>query len=168
MRRLTSAAVLLVLAGAACDAGHEAGAGPIRGGGHLLAQRVAGRARTIVSGPAQATYCPAESLLVVIALDRNWTGGFAIRVVLPLTAARDFQVQPSLGGLGSATAAFRPLNGGVVEPGVRGTVRLDPSTSVDGRFDIGVPDSSGTPVAIRGRLSRIPLAMLAQGSCART
>lgn len=168
MRRLTSAAALLVLAGAACDASHGAGAGPIPEGGRLLAQRVAKRTTTILSDPAQASYCGADSLLVIIALGRTWTGGLALRVVLPLAAAHEFQVQPSLGGLGTATAAFRPLNAGVLQPGVSGTIHLDPSKDVTGRFDIAAPDSSGTRIAIRGRLSRIPVLVLAKGTCART
>lgn len=168
MRRLHSAAgALLVLAGAACDAGHGGGAGPIPDGGRLHAERVFKGTTTIVSGPAQASYCPADSLLVVIALGRKWTGGLAVRAVLPLVEARDFNVRPSLEGLGSATAAFRPLDAGVVQLGVDGTIHLEPAKGVSGRFDIAVPDVGGTHVFIRGRLSRIPLVVLPKGSCAR-
>lgn len=167
MRRLLSAAALVVLAGAACDARHGAGAGPIPYGGRLLAQRVAKGTTTIVSGPAQASYCPADSLLVVIALGRTWTGGLAARAVLPLVEARDFKVRASLDGVGSAAASFRPLDAGAVQLGVSGTIHLEPAKGLSGRFDIAVPESSGTPIFIRGRLSRIPVIVLPKGSCAQ-
>ena len=168
MRRLLLAAALPVLAGAACGSCSGAGAGTFPKGGRFLAQRVAGRTTTLVSDPARATYCPDDSILVIVALARKWTSGLAVRGVLPLTVAREFQVGSSLGGDGTATAAFRPLEGGAAQLGVGGTIRLEPAATVGGRFDVSLPDSAGARVSIRGRLSRIPLSMLPKGKCART
>jgi hypothetical protein len=166
MRRLLLAAALPVLAGAACDAGHRAGASPFPDGGRLLAERVARRTTTLVDGPAFATYCPADSALVIIALGRTWSAGLALRTVPPLDAPRGFHVQLSLGDVGTATAAFRAPSAGAARLGVGGTVRAAVTVAVNGRFDVDLPDSGGSHVTIRGTLSRIPFSMLAAATCA--
>ncbi len=165
MRRLLLAAVVPMLAGAACDACRAAGSGVRQDGGRFLAQRVARHKTTLVSGPARASYCSQDSLLVVVAVARSWTGGLALRAVLPLTAPREFQVRPALDGAGTATVAFRPLDAGVALLGVGGTVRLEPSAAVSGSFDVSLPDSGSARVSIRGTLSRIPLSVLPKDSC---
>ncbi len=162
MRRLLSAAALLALAGAACNASPRAD-----GGGRFVAQRVAKKTTTLVSGPALATYCEPESTLVVIAVGRAWSGGFAIRARLPLTAPRDFRVQAALAEVGSATAAFRPLKPGSALLGVGGTVHLEPADAVTGTFDVAVPDSGRLTASVRGTLTRIPLSFIRTGACSR-
>jgi hypothetical protein len=164
-RRLLAAAALLVLAGAACDAGPGAGAGSSPGGGRLVAERVAKRTTTLWNGPAQASYCPSDSLMLIMAIGSDWTSGFAVRVVLPLIQERTFQVQRVLGGVGTATAAFRPLGTGPAQLGVGGSLRLEPSRTINGRFDVAAPDSGGVHVSIRGRWSRVPLHTTPAGSC---
>jgi hypothetical protein len=161
MRRLLLTGALAVLAGAACD-----GTGP--GGGRFVAERVAARTTTLVRGPARATFCPDDSVLLIIALGRTWSGGFALRSAFPLIAARDFRVAPSLGGPGSATAAFRSLLAGRAELGVAGSIRLEPSRNVSGRFDVQARDSAGVQVRIQGELAGIPLSVLPKGSCAQS
>ena len=165
MRRLLLAAALPALAGAACSAGGGPGTSPFPAGGRFTAERVAQRSTALISGPAWATYCPSESLLVVVALGRAWNGGVAVRAVQPLDVARDFQVQMSLGDVGTAEAAFRSPAAGAARVGVGGTVRLAVTTTVDGRFDIALPDSAGQHVSIRGTLSRIPIATLPAAMC---
>jgi hypothetical protein len=39
------------------------------------------------------------------------------------------------------------------------------TTTVDGRFDIALPDSAGKHVSIRGTLSRIPITTLPAAMC---
>jgi hypothetical protein len=165
MRRLLLAAALPALAGAACDARHGAGASPFPAGGRFLAERVARRTTTLVNGPAWATYCPADSSLVIIAIGRTWSGGLALRAVPPFDAPRNFRVQASLGDTGTATAAFRSPDAGAARVGVRGTVRVTISTAIDGRFDVALQDSGQVHVSIRGRLSRIPLSRLPTATC---
>jgi hypothetical protein len=166
MRRLLLATALLVLAGAASGACHGVGASPFPEGGRFLAERVAKQATTLINGPAWATYCPADSLLVIVALSRTWNGGLALRAVPPLNVPHDFRVQLALDELGTATVAFRAPKAGAANVGVGGTVRVAVTTAVNGWFDAALPDSGHTHVSIRGRLSRIPLLRLPTATCA--
>jgi hypothetical protein len=165
MRRLLLAAALPVLAGAACHAGRGAGASPFPQGGRFVAERVARRTSRLVDGPAWATYCPSDSMLVVVVLGRAWNGGLALRMVGPLEVPRDFQVQLSVGDVGTAAAAFRAAPAGTARVGVGGTVHLAVTSTVDGRFDIALPDSGREHVTIRGTLSRIPYRVLRAATC---
>jgi len=165
MRRLLLAAALPALAGAACSAGHGPGTSPFPAGGRFTAERVAQRTTTLISGPAWATYCPSDSLLVVVALGRAWNGGLAVRAVPPLNVPRDFRIRMSLGDVGTAEAAFRSPAAGVARVGVGGTVRVAATATVDGAFDVTLPDSAGKGVSIRGTLSRIPIVTLPAAAC---
>ena len=165
MRRLLLAAALPVLAGAACSADHGLGTSPFPTGGRFTAERVAQRTTTIISGPAWATYCPSDSLLVIVALGRAWNGGLAVRTVPPLDVPRDFKVQLALGDVGTAEAAFRSPAAGAARVGVGGTVRMVSTTTVDGGFVVTLPDSAGKRISIRGTLSRIPIATLSAAAC---
>jgi len=165
MRRPLIAAVALGLAGAACsacsgaDRDHNAG-------GRVVVQRVGRGSTRLLSDPGQAGYCPDDSILLVLAIGRSWSSGFAMRVALPLRAARTFAVQPSLGGLGTAAAVFRPLEAGAAWYARSGMMRLDASRSVSGSFDLTAPDTAGVHVSFRGRWSHLPLHVLPKGSCA--
>jgi hypothetical protein len=162
MRRPLVAAAALGLAGASCS---RAPSDP-NAGGRVVVERVADRATQLLSDPGQAGYCPDDSILIVIAIGRRWTSGIAMRVALPLPAARTFAVQPALDGPGSAAAVFRPLDAGPARYAESGTVRLDASRSVSGSFELTGSDSAGVRVSYRGRWSRLPLRMLPKGSCA--
>jgi hypothetical protein len=165
MRRLLLAAALPVLAGTACDAGRGAGGSPFPQGGRFVAERVARRTSTLVDAPAWATYCPSDSMLVVVVLGRAWHGGLAVRMVGPLEVPREFQVQLSAEDVGTATAAFRAAPSGTARVGVGGTVHLAVTSTVNGRFDIALPDSGSEHVAIRGTLSGIPYRVLRAAAC---
>lgn len=165
MRRLLVAAALSALAGAACGACRGAGTSPFPGGGRFLAERVARRTTTLMDDPAWATYCPADSTLVIVTLGRTWSGGLALRAAQPLDAPRDFQVRALLGEVGTAVAAFRGPEAGAARVGVGGTVRLAVTAVVNGRFDIALPDSWGAHVSIRGTLSGVPISMLPTATC---
>ena len=145
--RRVAAAALAALVAAACSAGPDAG-------GRLLVQRTTRGAGRLLDDPGRATYCRGESLLTVVAVGRAWSGGLAMHVTLPVRAAVTLKVQRSLGGYGTATAAFRPVNG-VARLGVGGTITLAPSSRVDGAFEVTVTDSVPPDAVFRGRLSRI-------------
>jgi hypothetical protein len=165
MRRLLLAAALPVLAGAACSAGHGSGASPFPEGGRWLAERIARRTTTLLNGPAWATYCPSESLLVIVALGPRWNGGLAVKMLPPLGAPRDYRVQLSLGDVGTAAAAFRARATGVALLGTGGSIHLAVTSAVNGQFDVALPDSGREHVSIRGTLSRIPVSVLSAATC---
>jgi hypothetical protein len=146
-RRRVAAAALAALVAAACSAGPDAG-------GRLLVERISRGSARLLDDPGQATYCAAESLLTVVAVGRSWSGGLAMRVTLPVRAAVTLQVRRSLGGYGTATAAFRPA-GGVARLGVSGAITLAPSSGVEGAFEVTVTDSAPPDAVVRGRLSRM-------------
>jgi hypothetical protein len=156
MRRRVIAAVALV-AGAACGTGSAAD-------GRLLVEREAKRTTRLMYEPARADYCAADSLLIITAIGRDRTAGFALRVRLPLQAARTFVVQPMLGSVGTATAAFR-LPSGSGRLATAGTIRLEASGTVSGDFDVTVGDSAGTTVRFKGELHHAPVRQLPAGAC---
>lgn len=165
MRRLLLAAALPVLAGAACSAGRGAGDSPFPVGGRFLAEQVERRTTTLINGPAWATYCPSDSVLVIIALGRTWSGGIAVRTFPLVNARHDFQVQLSLDTLGTAAAAFRAPAAGSARVAIGGTVRVAVTNAVSGRFDVALPDSARERRSIRGTLTRIPFAVLPAAAC---
>ncbi len=114
--------------------------------------------------PGRAEYCPADTLLTVIAVGHNRGAGLAVRTAFPLREPRTFVVQPVLGGLGTATAAFRLVTGSA-RIGTAGKLRLEPSATVDGEFEVTVPDSAGTSVEFKGKVSRIPVGSGSRESC---
>jgi hypothetical protein len=168
MRRLFIAPVLALAAVGCSGRGRSAMVGGPDAGGRMVVQRAAGDVSTVVDGPARASYCAADSLLLIIGVGLTWSSGFAVRTVLPLAETRAFRIQPSLGELGTATAVFRPLRVGAAEFGTAGTVSLDPGTGVTGRFDLAVPDSGAEKRSFRGRWSAIPVRVLAGDSCAKS
>jgi hypothetical protein len=141
------AAVVMALTLAGC--GEES-----NGSGRLQVERVTKGSGRLLDVPALASYCPAESLLTVIAVGPVWSGGLALRVTLPVRAPVTVQVRRTLDSLGSATAAFRPV-GGVARFGVSGTVTLRPSSAIDAVFQVSVTDSAGPNAVFRGRLSNV-------------
>jgi len=165
MRRLLLAAALPMLAGAGCGAGRGAGDSPFPIGGRFLAERVARRTTTLVNGPAWATYCPSDSVLMITALGRRWNGGLALRTYPLIGARRDLQVRPALGDLGTATAAFRAVAVGGAHVGIGGSVQLAVSGTVSGRFHVALPDSAKEHVSIRGTLTLIPVSVLSAATC---
>jgi hypothetical protein len=124
----------------------------------LFVARLGGK--TIVRGAAQATYCRGDSILVVVAMTPHWTAGVALRGAFPVTTARTFSVGNSLGGEGSATAAFRAVTDSV-EPALvaaGGTARLEPGPAATGRFDVRVPapDGRSPPRRVLGAFRTLP------------
>jgi hypothetical protein len=155
------AAAALGLAAACSTAPSDPGVG-----GRVVVERVSGGSTRLLSNPGQAAYCADDSVLLVIAVGRTWSSGFAMRAAAPLNTARTFTVQPTLGGPGTAAAVFRPLDAGPARYADRGIVRLDASRSVSGSFDLTAPDSAGVHASFRGRWSHLPLRLLPKGSCA--
>ena len=164
MRRLLLAAALPLLTAAACSGRRGPGTSPFPTGGHFRAERVARRTTVLIDAPGWATSCPAESLIVVIALGGAWNGGIAVHGGAP-GGARDYEVRPSLGEVGTATAGFRVPATGTARLGVGGTIQLAIGDAASGRFDIVLPDSAGEHVVIRGTLTGIPVTVLSSATC---
>jgi hypothetical protein len=156
-RRVIAAAALALVAGASCGTGSDAD-------GHFRVERTTRRTSTLLDEPGRAQYCSTDSLLTIIAIGRNGAAGFAVRTTLPLRQASAFDVQQALGGLGTATAAFR-LASGAARLGTAGRLRLQPAATIEGEFDVTVLDSLGAAVQFKGRLSRIPLRKGASALC---
>ncbi len=138
---------LVALVAAGCSAGS--------GAGRLVVDRRTRGSGRVLDDSARATYCPRESLVTVVAVGRVWSGGLALRVVLPVRTPVTLRVQRSLGGPGTAVAAFRPL-AGVARFGDSGTVTLAPSSAIDGSFELSVTDSTPPDAVFRGALRHIP------------
>jgi hypothetical protein len=162
MRRPLVAAAVFGLAAAACSG---APADP-NAGGRVELERVGRQSAVLLRGPGRADYCADDSILLVIAISREWTTGVVMRVALPLRAPDTLTVQPSLGGPGTAAAVVRPLKQGPAEFAEGGVVRLEATRTVSGTFDLQTADSAGVHVAFRGRWTRLPLRVLPSGSCA--
>jgi len=128
-------------------------------------ERVTGsRTATLLDQAALATYCPADSLLTIIATGRHASAGFAVHAALPWTGTRTFPVGASLATPGAATAAFRFPNG-VARLGIEGTVRLQAATRIDGDFDVRVSDSAGVAASVRGRFTAVPVTRWPPPTC---
>lgn len=160
-RRVIAAAALALVAGAACDVGPGTGSDAA---GHLQVERVAKRTIKLMDEAGRADYCAAESLLTIIAIGHGQAAGLAVRAVLPVRAPRTFVVQPVLGGDGTATAAFRLANLSA-RIGAAGMLRLEPSGTISGDFEVAAPDSAGTLVRFKGKLSHIPVRNVPAGAC---
>ena len=160
---LIAVAAVGLAAGAACSAGRWIPSGT---GGRVRVERMARRATILVDEPGRAEYCPLDSLLTIVATGPAPAAGFAVRVVFPLRAARSFVVQATLAGLDTATAAFR-LDDGSARVATAGVLRLQASATVDGDFDLSVPDSGGNTVRFTGTLSRLPTRSAPSASCSR-
>jgi hypothetical protein len=164
MSRLhATAATLLALAAAAC--GTSAGSPP-GAGGRLRVERVTRPAATLLDDPGRALYCAHDSLLTLIAVGRAWTGGFAVRVVLPLQHPDTFLVGRALDSARTATAAFRAI-GGPARFAVGGRLTLEAGPSLSGDFEVTVADTGGTDVLLRGGVTRVPVAAAPEGACPR-
>ena len=163
MRRRTRFLLLAILSLApavtACGRRVQANRYPEAGAGRLAAE-LGGKG--MLHSAAQATYCRGDSILVIVAVTSRWTAGLALRVAFPVETARNFSVGGSLGGAGTATAAFRAVTDSV-EPalvGAGGTARLDPGRQATGRFDVSVPalDGRSRPRRILGAFRALPTA----------
>lgn len=156
LRGRLAATSLVALVSAACSAG--------TGGGRLVVERQTKGSGRMLDDSARAIYCPAESLLTVVAVGRNWSGGLALRVALPVRSPVTLRVQRTLNGPGTAAAAFRPMSG-VARFGVGGTVTLAPSSAIDGEFEISVTDSTPPDAVLRGKLSHIAYVVPSGAPC---
>ena len=161
--RVIAVVAVGLAAGAACSAGRWIPSGT---GGRVRVERIARRTTILVDEPGRAEYCPIDSLLTIVATGPAPAAGFAVRVLFPLRAARSFVVQSALAGLDTATAAFR-LENGSARVATAGGLRLQGSATLDGDFDLSVPDSGGNTVRFKGTLSRLPTRSGPSASCSR-
>jgi hypothetical protein len=145
--------------GFACGGDSGGVTGDATRAGRLLMEREGHGAARFIDAPARASWCAAESSLVIVAVDRAWTGGIALRVTWPLGGARVFLVRRGLEGEGSATAALRSMadSAGPALVAVSGTVRVERGTTPTGRLDVIAEAADGSPVRVSGRFRQIPL-----------
>jgi hypothetical protein len=154
-RRVIAAAAVALVAG--CGSGPTAD-------GRLVVERVAKLTTKLMDESGRADYCSADSLLIITAIGHDRTAGFAVRTMLPLHSPRTFMIQPALGNVGTATAAFRLANGSG-RLAAAGTLRLELSGTISGNFEVTVGDSAGTTVRFKGRLLHIPVRHLPPAAC---
>lgn len=139
------------------DSGPDAGDGARAG--RLQLEREGRGAARLVDAPARATYCGSDSAMVIVAVDREWTGGVALRIPWPLTGRRAFSVRHGLEGIGTASVALRSMQDSVGPAlvAVSGTVRMDPAAAPTGRLDVVVEASDGSPLRVSGSFRAVPV-----------
>lgn len=94
--------------------------------------------------PAVARYCARDTMLSVVALDRDWSAAVALRASWPPDSTRRFTIDSALGVTGSASIAARNMRDSSGEALVArsGTVTLDAGSVLAGRFDATTGDST--------------------------
>ena len=119
---------LVVLA--ACPGGADAHADL---GGNLSLKRESPRPAGLLDAPVRARYCARDSVLWLVAVDREWTAAIALRTGKPW--GRHFIVTSRLAGLDSGSIAVRPIADsiGPAVTAARGTLDLS-GDSLSGRF----------------------------------
>lgn len=127
--------------------------------GRLVMQREGAGAARLVDASARASWCAAESTLVIVAVDREWTGGLALRVGWPLPDAKVLLVRPRLETDRSATAALRSMgdSAGPALIGASGKVWLERDEAPTGHFDLIVATVGGGPVRVTGGFRAVPV-----------
>ncbi len=127
--------------------------------GRLVMQREGAHAARLVDAPARASWCAADSTLVIVAVDREWAGGLALRVGWPPGAAKVLLVRPGLESERSATAALRSMgdSAGPALIGASGKLWLEADAAPTGRFDLIVAAASGGPVRVTGGFRAVPV-----------
>jgi hypothetical protein len=110
---------------------------------------------------ATATYCRADSLLVIIALDRAWGAGLAVYTPFPADSERILRVLPSLGDSGRAILAVRAVGDSVQAALVAasGTLTLSTTGAVaTGSFLVTLPprDSGRVRERLVGAFRSLP------------
>jgi hypothetical protein len=162
MRRRTIPPSLTLLLGAlaagACGGSAGAGRYPTAKEGRIVVEWRGGP--RLMDAAAWATYCAADSLLVIIAVDRSWGAGLVLHGRFPGASVRGFTVRPSVGEDGTAAAAFRAVTDSVQRAvmALRGTVWLDAGSRATGRFDVGAAPLPGRsdPVHLVGAFRGLP------------
>lgn len=143
----------------ACAGDHDEVTGAGGRAGRLLMEREGRGSARLVEAPARATWCESDSALVIVAVDRAWTGGLALRVAWPITGPRTFTVRRGLEGAGTASVALRSM-GDSVGPallGVSGTVRVEAAAAATGRLDVISEAADGSPVRVTGSFRAVPV-----------
>lgn len=130
--------------------------------GRLVIERVGGGRQRLVDASASATYCRADSLLVIIALDRAWGAGLAVRAPFPFDSQRVLRVLPALGDSGMAILTVRAIGDSVRAAVVAtsGTVTLSAGASATGSFLVTLPprDSGRVTERLVGAFRFLPTA----------
>ncbi len=152
---------MVALALVACSRNSQ-GVGPA--GGHFTFTRSTKQAtRTLAAAPASASWCAADSSLVIVIVTSHGDGGAGARLHWPLKSLDTYQVGRRLGAVGSATVAWRPIEDTVRTALIAdsGQLRLQTieSSYVSGSFTAWARGlGRDTSLArLDGRLDRIPV-----------
>ena len=161
----------VVLGTGACSRGSRP---PDARPGRLVIERVGRVRQRLMDASASATYCRADSLLVIVALDRGWGAGLAVQTPFPAPAERAVRVLPALGDSGTAILAVRAVGDSVQAALVAasGTVTLSTGAVATGSFLVTLPprDSGRIRERLVGAFRSLPTADTAAacGATART
>jgi len=122
--------------------------------------RVAPARERLVDVRASAVFCTGDSVLVVLALDRAWGAGLALRTPFPGHASRTLTVGPALGADGSAVIALRAVGDSVRSALVlsSGRMTLAAGRGASGSFAAALPprDSGSGPQRFAGAFRDLP------------
>ncbi len=117
----------------------------VRGSAHLHLDRAGPSSRSLLDVPVEATYCTADTTLTIVGTDRSWNVAVALRTLWPARSL-EFTLDSSVGGLGTAAVAIRPLSDsiGVAMIAVRGSLKLDPGAQASGTMGFVVAGARDT------------------------
>jgi len=128
-------------------------AGPVESGS-LVLERVGADTGTLVSGPARARWCSADSMLTILVMGSPWSGAVSMRT--PWPPLRLFSVDSLASGVGIGTVAARPTGDSIGAAIVSrsGTIEVDSGLPLTGRlyFESGMDSTLAT---IAGRFEGI-------------
>ncbi len=134
----------------------------VHGSAHLHLDRTGPQSRSLLDVPVEASYCAADTTLTIVGADRSWSVAVALRTPWPARSL-EFTLDSSVGGLGTAAIAIRPLRDsiGVAMIAVRGSLKLDAGAQASGTMDFVVAGASDT-LRVVGSLTA---ASVAPGGC---
>lgn len=151
MRRTVFARSTPLLALALALAGCDGAAPPQAARGHLVVDRVGRQHQRLVDVRTSAIYCTVDSVLVVIALDRSWGAGLALRTVFPVPRQETLPLRLALEAGPNAVMALRGIADSVRSAVVlvSGTLTLEPGRDASGAFSGTLPRRDSTSATQR-------------------
>lgn len=157
--RLRFVLAATVVLGAACVPEAATAPGGTASGGRVVVERVGRGERRLLNSSARATYCASETTTVLVALDRNWAAGLALRSPQPVAAPQLLVLRETPGEVGTATAALRPHADSVAQAfvAVAGAVYLEAGNRISGWLAFEARDRDSSVARFVGRIRRVPV-----------
>jgi hypothetical protein len=127
------------------------------GGGQSGAVSVSAGSQILLEGPADAAWCDRDSAVALVVTGREWVLALVVRSVWPLDTAATFAMDSTLGGVGSAALALRPVGDSVRAAylGRAGSLRLQAGAVLKGDFDARATTTAGDSLAVRATLASV-------------